>query len=865
MKKFIFLMLIANCSLMFGQAPQSFKYQAIARDNLGKVLSDRTVAFRISILQGSATGTEIYSETHSTTTNPYGLANLEIGKGLNKVGTIGNIEWGISSYYLKVEIDENGGIEFHQLGVTQLLSVPYALFAEKSGTAGPTGPTGSQGLTGNTGPTGPIGPTGVMGPTGVTGISGQRGPTGITGPTGPLVPGTSDGQILQWLGSEWIPVDLCNLFKIYYLDSDGDGLGDPDHALTLSKQCLPPTGYVDNDEDCDDKDPDILDDRTFYVDNDHDGYGRDVAQGRPKKCRPDAGFSLSGGDCDDDDPSVHPGLSETCDGKDNDCDGAVDEPTPRDGIKYYKDSDGDGWGNSDSVIISCTAKRKHTATKGGDCNDNNSAIHPGSAEICNGLDDDCDGASDNINPLSPTSEARSWYRDSDGDGWGRSEDMKILCTPIGDYRAIKGGDCDDSDAEIHPEALRTCAGGIDQDCDGTVDDKEEDSDGCTIYYLDNDDDGYGMDNDSKCLCSPSGNYTATEGGDCDDSRPHDHIGGFETCDGFDNDCDGLVDEEGATGCTYYYYDNDGDGYGLTGKSRCLCSAERKYTATQAGDCDDSNAMIHPGANEICAGGVDEDCDGLKEKEDATGCTNYYYDGDGDGWGVTEKKKCYCSPQGNYTATSGGDCNDNNPHINPARTEVCNGVDDDCDDSVDEGAAGSCTSYYYDNDGDGWGVTGNSVCTCSGTGKYTAQRGGDCNDNDETIHPGEVIELCDGKDNDCDGAIDDGNPLGCVNYYLDSDEDGYGNSYIFKCLCSPEVKFTTTIGGDCNDNDNTVHPGATEICDYKDNDCDTYVDSEGAVGGMIYYFDGDGDGFCDNPQDWHWLCGPKGKYTATRCR
>ncbi len=125
---FIFGILLG--AAVSAQAPQSFRYQAVARDNSGNVLANQSVSFRISILGGSVSGTVAYTETHTgLSTNAFGLVELEIGKGNPVTGTFSSIDWGNNSYYVKIEMDPAGGTAYQVLSTSQLLSVPYALHA----------------------------------------------------------------------------------------------------------------------------------------------------------------------------------------------------------------------------------------------------------------------------------------------------------------------------------------------------------------------------------------------------------------------------------------------------------------------------------------------------------------------------------------------------------------------------------------------------------------------------------------------------------------------------------------------------------------------------------------------------------------
>jgi hypothetical protein len=198
---------------VLAQAPNKMSYQAVVRNNSNALVTNQVVGMRISILQGSTTGTTVYEETQSPTTNTNGLASIEIGGGTVVSGNFANINWANGPFFIKTETDPNGGINYSILGTSQLLSVPYAMYAANSGssTPGPQGPQGLQGPAGNDGAPGPQGPAGAVGPQGIAGNDGATGPQGPAGPQGNgFSNGTSPNQITYWNGSTWVVLATGN-------------------------------------------------------------------------------------------------------------------------------------------------------------------------------------------------------------------------------------------------------------------------------------------------------------------------------------------------------------------------------------------------------------------------------------------------------------------------------------------------------------------------------------------------------------------------------------------------------------------------------------------------------------------------------
>ena len=637
----------------------------------------------------------------------------------------------------------------------------------------------------------------------------------------------------------------CDNGDTCYVDADSDGYRHTNTSLTVNSQDLdcndagegrggePATDCDDSeattypgasevvddgiDQDCDNGD-------TCYVDNDNDGFRNQnttlTIDSADLDCDDDGEAKTTdpSTDCNDNVASVYPGAPEVVDdGIDQDC---------FQGDLCYADSDSDGYRASDTSLsvvssdLDCNDNGEGSTNEPAtDCDDSEATTYPGATELIDdGVNQDCSGGD-------------LCYVDSDSDGF-RNSDISLTvssndldCDDIGEGSTSEPAtDCNDSAASIYPGAPEVVNDGIDQDCDL--------GDTC---FVDNDNDGYRTIDTSLIVlsvdldCIDSGEASSSDPAeDCDDTNSSVKPGVSDFVDdGVDQNCDGFE---------VCFVDDDSDGYRNTDTSLTVNSSDldcddsgEGSTSEPATDCDDTASSINPGATEIVADEIDQNCD-----TDET-C---YKDSDNDGFRTTDTSLTVnsndldCDDLGEGASSEPStDCNDFDPAINPSITEVIdNGVDQDCD---------GFELCFSDSDSDGFRSTDTSLTVnssdldCDDTGEgSSSEPATDCNDADANINPSSTEGVDDGVDQNCNST---------ELCYVDNDNDGFRTIDTTLTILSSNLTCTDTGEGqstdpasDCDDNSASINPNASEIvADGIDQDCDS-VDS--------CYQDADDDGF-----------------------
>jgi hypothetical protein len=368
--------------------------------------------------------------------------------------------------------------------------------------------------------------------------------------------------------------------------------------------------------------------------------------------------------------------------------GPAAEVCKQDFITTHPDVDGDGYGDSSSPENTCGVP-KGRVENSGDCNDNEPLSHIDAEEICDNQDNDCNGQVDEGLPF------EIWYIDEDGDGFGSGNGGQETCLQPANSVA-DNTDCDDLNEAIHPAASEVCDE-VDNDCDELIDDLDDDTDpnSMTVYYRDQDGDGFGdfLSTLSACIVPVSG---ADNGDDCNDNVFAVNPDAAEICNGEDDNCDTLVDEDDPgidpALLTQFFTDSDGDGFGDILAPVDACEAGPGLV-DNADDCDDTNLLL-----------------GLP--------SDWFFDGDLDGFGFgapIEYQVCIPTDPALVPDGQGLDCDDGDANINPLAFEICgDGVDSncdryDCDIFVEDFESGVLEAY--------WSLAGNANWLMLGANPY----------------------------------------------------------------------------------------------------------------------------------------------------
>ena len=675
MKKLLILLTLTITTALQAQAPQGFNYQATVRNSSGDLIVNTNVYFKFNVMQGSQTAVPIFTETHYVPTDDLGQVNLVIGQGTANTGTFSELDWSLGSYYLGIELDTGNG--YVAMGTTQLLSVPYAMYAENSGNATSTTPNLQSVLTENNS-AGQQQIKNLLDPTDgsdavtksyVDALSGSQGLMNFNGWDNYQV--WNDGTSVQLTPNSFVFVNANDITLVFPDGPDNCCFGDVIYVYVMDGDPLTPLSFNlqangfpvavgGGDMPLEFTSTDIISGefntvglKTIVNVGDYwmvaDFQGQIITDSDIDN--DGDGFTENQGDCDDNNATIYPPVIPTyqqitiCSGDTFVFDPVNNPPTTLvpDGTTYT-------WAVQENTSI---------ITGQSSSNNNQSQI---SQTLVN-LTSDIYGLVYEVTPYSSSGCVGSVFQLSvlvvPSPELEPINDMVLMNGEFGeivfypytadnsatitydwvsdiDFGAGLSGEGDifnffaTNSSSIPITGIVNVSATVTYNgtsCFGPSETftvtvcAEEIQDG-----IDNDcdgeiDEGFDIDGDG---------YTVGQG-DCDDYDASINPGATEIEDGIDNDCDGEVDEG---------FDIDGDG----------------YTVGQ-GDCDDYDASINPGATEI-EDGIDNDCDGEVDEG---------FDIDGDGYTVGQ-----------------GDCDDYDASINPGATELEDGIDNNCDGEVDEG-------------------------------------------------------------------------------------------------------------------------------------------------------------------------------------